>query len=204
MLAGFSLIFFMIYVDSQYEYHRVWNDGGWLLDKVIPSLAIVVAVIVFISEQRNINRRRKDDETKTICRSCDTILKEVEEIESALYSERFPRTTTDDGIDYTNVHLNTVAFTSISRSALFTQFGSETQNQLSHLYLKISLYNDEYDNAFKLQDNYYLAPKIPGSLEYYKERTKDIEKHLTSLRIEIKDLLPVVKKLVENEKLRPA
>jgi hypothetical protein len=48
--SGFSLAFIFDYADSQYGYHRVWDDAAWWLDKVIPPLAIIVAIIVFMSE----------------------------------------------------------------------------------------------------------------------------------------------------------
>lgn len=53
------------------------------------------------------------------------------------------------GAEFTDVYLGTNALRSILQSGLFSCFNMETQNQLSKLYTRIDLFNDEGNNNYE-------------------------------------------------------
>jgi hypothetical protein len=175
----------------------------WWFDRVAASAAVIIVVIVFIIDQRNIDSRRRKDKINEKVRVCNSILKELYDHDRAFSGNIHTRTLNEEiGISYTNAYLNTDAFISISQSGLFTIFNSETQNQLSNLYTRIIAFNSESNYKYKFQDMYRFSFKTQDSHRIYEARLENIELYLTSLEIEIKDHLPVVRRMIEDEKIR--
>jgi hypothetical protein len=67
------------------------EDIGWLFETLAGPLAIIIAVLIFIYEQGYENSRRRHDESQKIIRTCDSILRELEDIETALQDPKSPR-----------------------------------------------------------------------------------------------------------------
>lgn len=101
-------------------------------------------MLIFIYEQGYENSRRHNESQKII-RTCDSILRELEDIETAHQDPKSPRVDYPHfgGGKFTDVHLGTNAFKSILQSGQFSYFYVENQNQLSKLYTRIDLFNDE-------------------------------------------------------------
>jgi hypothetical protein len=160
------------YSDTQYGYHSIWADIGSWLEKIVPPLSIIVAVLVFIYEERNENFRRKEDSTQMIIRSCNSISKELDDVEDAFNTSKYkhvtrPNEDPEEKIHYTQRFLITDAFMSISHSGLFTHFDSHTQNKLSNLYLRVTYFNSENKYMFELRDKYEFGTKTSDSKQYH-------------------------------------
>jgi len=203
LLGVVFFIFIAIYAYEQYNYQNFGADIVWWFDRVAASAAVIIVVIVFIYNQRYTNYRRREANVQEKVRVCNSILRELDDHEKAFYGNIHTRTLNkDNGISYTNAYLNTDAFINISRSGLFTIFNSETQNQLSNLYTRIITFNSESKYKYKFQDMYRVSYKMQDSHRIYEARLENIELYLTSLEIEIKDHLPVVRRMIEDEKIR--
>jgi hypothetical protein len=199
LLLIFSLVFITIYTNTQ-GINIEPEDIGWLLETIAWPIAIIIAVLIFIYEQGYENDRRRKDENDKIIRSCDSILRELQDIETALKDPKYPLIDYPQfgGAKFTDVYLGTNAFRSISQSGLFSYFDLETQNQLSKLYTRIDLFNKESDYLFKFIDQFQLSSG--QNTEYYRLRLKILGEYIGLLENEIKELLPLIKTLIQEQK----
>jgi hypothetical protein len=203
-LSIYSFVFIAIYAYEQRGYESIGVDVVWWFEKVAASATVIIVVIVFIYEQKYTNYRRRGDSINEIGRACDSILGELDDHIRAYNGGIHTQTRNDEHrILYTNAFLITDAFTSISRSGMFTRLNSETQNQLSNLYSRIIRFNSQSEYKFKFQDMYIVSFKTQDSRRIYEDRLRNIELYLTSLEEEIKDFLPVVRRMIEDERTRP-
>lgn len=123
---------------------------------------------------------------------------ELQDIETAL--KEYPQVNYPQLGDtqFTDVYLGSNAFRSISQSGLFSYFDLETQNQLSKLYTRVDLFNDESKYLFKFIDQFQLSSGV--NTKYYKIRSKILGEYIASLEEQIKELLPLVKTLIQQQK----
>lgn len=75
-----------------------------------------MAVLIFIHEQGYENDGRRKDENNKITRSCDSILKELQDIETALKMDPKVNYPQFGGAEFTDVYLGTNALRSILQS----------------------------------------------------------------------------------------
>ena len=201
ILSGVTATFISIYVESQYGIHNILAESGWWTDIVVPVLAIMITILIFIWQQENDKRIRAGEESKILVQSCNALLAELADHNTALNTEKHSQTIRQDKkIHFTNAFLNTEAYTSVSKAGTLTIFESHTQTQLSNLYIRIFYFNMESRYRFQLRDSYEFGLKTTASKEYYEKRLASIERYLTLLQENVKDSLPLVIELIMSER----
>ena len=160
---------------------------------------VIVAIIVFLLQIRGDKAKEKKEFSERLIRSCDTLLNELEDHNIALNTKRHTHTLNrKERIYYVNAYLNTSAYESILHSGLFTFFLMETQQDISELYLRVIMHNRLTAYKDQFQDMLSQYSNSP----YYAPRLLLYERRLTNREIEIRRMLPVVKKQIVKEKVR--
>lgn len=170
-------------------------------------LAIIVTVGVYMHEQ---NKLRKE----TIIRSCDSILREIQENVESLTAAKYEKitytaskdinSTEEQVVNYTNVYLDSDAYDSVRFSGSFTHFSSETQHTLTMLYGRIRKRNEMITYAEHLEDTFFMDSR-DDEKERKEKWFKTVTKHdmlITRYESEVVRLLNDVKPMIEKEELR--
>lgn len=162
-----------------------------------PIFAVIIGPIIgYIIQQRlsKISSMRK---------AATAILNEVSDTASVFTDPQFPTISyaAADGtaIKYTHCFLDHDAYQSVINSGQYSHFKDDTQYQLQQLYSRIKDHNEDIKIIGNIEDQFYLLKGKIDDVEVNKIAEK-YGKHITTMENEIKELIPKVKKLLEDEK----
>jgi hypothetical protein len=164
---------------------------------IVATVAIAVIIGVYWHQQSS---SRKD----SIRRACDTILKELEENQTALTTEKHKRitytTSKGEKLNYTNAFFDTDAYDSVLHSGLFTHFSADTRHKLSLFYSRIKSHNELLDYTNRYEDNFFLNDDSEERKQRWQQEIERYDLLLTKWESEAIKLLDEVEKLVRQER----
>jgi hypothetical protein len=170
---------------------------------LIALIALIITIIFFIIERLVEWWSRKREENERKRRSCNAILKEIEDHRDTLRNPKLQSEYVVRGQDikYSQRVLAADAFESVLHSGLFTNFQSETQNSLTNLYLRIRLRNDTLLYLNRFHDTFFLYDNSQKRQDLWTQSIRPHEFMLTNLEKEINIFLDGVSTLIRNNEL---
>ncbi|MBA3750798.1 MAG: hypothetical protein H0X03_07930 [Nitrosopumilus sp.] len=193
------MIEFITLYDIFYNNPKFWTNLGWWI-QIIGGSGTFVTLFVFWLQLRYDRKKKKKDELQRIHKSCNAILKEIDDHKNAFNnlepSEHFRDI---QGIKYGNRVLNTNVYDSILHSGLFTHFESKTQNSLSNLYNRINQRNKMLDYLHRYRDIFFFYDNSIYRERLWIKKERIYAKDINILENEIKDLIERVEILIKTE-----
>jgi hypothetical protein len=166
-------------------------------------VAIIVTIVVYMHEQTKLRK-------ETIIRSCEAILREIEENVESLTGGEYERivysagkesdSIEDQRVNYTNAYLDIDAYESILFSGSFTHFASATQRTLTMLYGRIRKRNELITYAEHFEDTFFMNSHNHSETEKKEKWFKTVTKYdilITRSENEIRRLIEEAKDAVE-------
>lgn len=183
------------------------NSIKWELEKssytdIFGIVVPIVAALFLLWIQQYLEKRDR------LRRSCEAILREIEEMKDSLLSEQEKQiryhivdlsgapNNLRRQVDYRNIYLNTDAFESVLYSGLFTQFSVETQHNLSKLYSRVKSHNDIITQIQRLHNNFLLSSV---SEQRYQRVKNPYEQTITKMEKEMTSLAYIVQMNIRSE-----
>jgi hypothetical protein len=202
ILSIFSFAFLARYAESQHGYRNIWVDIGWWFDKLIAAVAIIIAIVVFIFEERRTRRKEDKDRRDRIRRSCDTLLREIQENRDHLIRGEdryfyYSYVKSKSTIDYPNTIFGLYAFQSVIHSGLLTYFSRDDQAILTKLYSRFDVYNENLRYLTHISTEFSSFGRSENVVNYRRE-IEMYELFLTGIGEDIRQLSPVVELSLET------
>jgi hypothetical protein len=170
---------------------------------MIAVIGLIITIAFFIFDRLNERRTRNKESREIRRRSCNAILKEIEDHRDTLRNPnlRHEYVQRSGTIKYSIRVLTSDAFESVLHSGLFTHFQTETQNSLTNLYIRIRLRNHFILYLSQFRDTFFLYDNSQKRQELYLQKIYPYEDMLTILDREINSYLDGVSILIRNKEL---
>lgn len=186
-------------IESQDSFSKYFEEHSGM----IAVIALIITIVFFILERINERYTRTKENNERKSRSCNAILKEIEDHRDTLRNPKYLKECVIRGRDirYNSRILTADAFESVLHSGLFTNFKSETQNSLTNLYLRIRLRNDYLIYLNRFHDTFFLYDDSQERQDLFMQRARAYETTLTNIEKEINIYLDGIPTLIRNDEL---
>jgi hypothetical protein len=174
---------------------------GWWIEKPAGTISIVVAVIIFLFQQRSDRQKIQNEKRDTTSNSCNALLEEIRDHRDAFTKPEYQADyiTVDQQVRYTTRKLVTDAYDSLLFSGILNHFKTETQNSLSNLYLRIKLHNELLTYLNRYHDTFFLYDSSPRRWNLWNDSVRPYQVLLSSYQRDIMDSLDGVEVLIQRE-----